>query len=95
MAFALNPAAAIGGLIDYTTPQGQKLYGFPTKKLDDELFDCNADGLYQFLQSLGNRASEYGWDNDAEGILKIPEDEVDPNAEMFYLVDEYGQLTIE
>jgi hypothetical protein len=51
--------------------------------------------LYQFLQSLGNRASKYGWDNGAEGILKIPEDDVDPNAEVFYLVNEYGQMAIE
>jgi hypothetical protein len=50
--------------------------------------------LYQFLRSLGNRASKYGWDDDAEGILKIPENVVDPNAEVFYLVDEYGQITI-
>jgi hypothetical protein len=95
MAFAaLNPTAAIVGLIDYTTLEGQKLYGYATKKLNDELFNCNADGLYQFLQSLGNRASKYGWHNDAEGIMKIPKDDVDPNEEVYYLVDEYRQITI-
>ena len=83
MAFALNPAAAIVGFIDYTTLEGWKLYRYATKKLDDELFDCKADGLYQFLQSLGNRASEFGWDNDADGII------------LCYLVNEYRQITME
>ncbi len=95
MAFALNPAAAIDGVIDYGTIEGRKLYGYATKKLDEELFDCNAEGLYQFLQSLGNRASEYGWDNDAEGIIKIPENDIDADAELFSLIEEYGQLTME
>jgi hypothetical protein len=95
MAFALNPAAAINGVIDYSTIEGRKLYGYATKKLDEELFDCNADGLYQFLQSLGNRASEYGWDNDAEGIINIPENDIDVDAEEFSLIEEYGQLTMD
>jgi hypothetical protein len=52
--FALNPAQALDGVIDYTTSEGRKLYNSATLKLDEELFDCNADGLYQFLQSLGH-----------------------------------------
>jgi hypothetical protein len=46
MAFALNPGQALDGIIDYTTTEGRKLYNSATARLDEELFDCNADGLY-------------------------------------------------
>jgi hypothetical protein len=94
-AFALNPAQAIEGVIDYSTTEGRKLYNSATSRLDEELFDCNADGLYQFLQSLGHRASEYGWDNINEGIISIPENQVDANPEEYSILTEYGQLTME
>jgi hypothetical protein len=46
-AFALTPAVAVVGVIDFTTVVGRKLY--------------EPDGLYQFLQSVSNQArSEQG-----------------------------------
>ncbi len=77
------------------TAEGRKLYNSATLKLDEELFDCNADGLYQFLQSLGHRASEYGWDDDQEGVISIPENLVDADPDKYSILTEYGQLTME
>jgi hypothetical protein len=48
-AFALTPAVAVQGAIDYTTNKGQTLYTSVMYKLDKELYDCKPDGLYQFL----------------------------------------------
>ena len=42
-AFALTPAMTHNGLVDCSTAQGRKLYDNATAKLDDELFDCNAE----------------------------------------------------
>ena len=66
--FALSPALAIQGVINYETSEGRKLFSSSTHKLDEELYDCKPDGLYQFLQSLNNRAQEFGWNDDVGGM---------------------------
>ena len=43
--FALTPAVAVQGIIDYNTTEGRKLYGHATYKLDEELYDCKPDGV--------------------------------------------------
>ena len=53
-AFALTPADAGAGIIDYSSTEGRKLYTRATTKLDEELFDCVPEGLYGFLQSLAD-----------------------------------------
>jgi hypothetical protein len=45
-------------------------------KLDEELYGCKPEGLYQFLQAIKGQAHEYGWDDDIGGIIHIPEDAV-------------------
>ena len=59
-AFALTPADAVAGIIDYSTTEGRKLYTRAPSRLDEELFDCVPEGLYGFLQSLADIAREYG-----------------------------------
>ncbi len=93
--FALTPAVAVQGVIDYNTNEGRKLYSSATHKLDEELYDCKPEGLYQFLQSLNNRAQEYGWNDDIGGILHIPEDVTDPYSDTNYLIDTYGVISLE
>jgi hypothetical protein len=92
--FALTPAIAIPGVIDYTTREGQKLYSNATYKLDDEPYDCQADGLYQFLATLHLRAQEFGWNDPINGILQIPERPADDNTPHIYLIDNYGQIPL-
>jgi hypothetical protein len=86
--FALTPAIAIlPGVIDYmTTSEGQRLYSSATSKLDKELYDCQTDGLYQFLATLHIRAQEFGWSDPVTGIMQIPEHPNDPNSDIIYLI---------
>jgi hypothetical protein len=95
VAFALSPAVAVQGIIDYKTTQGQKLYSSATHKLDTKLYDCKPDGLHQFLQSLNNRAKEYGWNDEVGGILHIPQDPQDINSDTDYLIDNYGMIALD
>ena len=71
--FALSPADSVLGIIDFSTSEGRKIYNGAVKQLDDELYDCEADGLYQFIQSVSERCSEYGWQSkNKTGIVHIP-----------------------
>jgi hypothetical protein len=54
--FALAPAIAIQGIINYHKASGHKMYAGAIVKLDEELYNCKPNGLYQILQSLNSRA---------------------------------------
>ena len=88
--FALTPAQAITGLIDYRTSQGSKLYNGATSKLSEELFDCTSDKLFPFLKTLANRAMECGCSGD-KGVLSLESEEC-PEDRMKYdgLIESYG-----
>jgi hypothetical protein len=92
--FALTPASAIQGIIDFTTSEGQKLYSTATYKLDEDPDDCQPDGLYQFLASLHTRAQEFGWNDPINRILQIPEEAADIYSLTLYLIDNYGQISL-
>jgi hypothetical protein len=64
VAFALSPAMAVPGIIDFTSRMGKDVFRFATGKLDEELCDSHPDGMIQFLQSPSVRALEHGWDKD-------------------------------
>jgi len=93
--FALSPAMAIPGIIDFASTTGKHIFRFATEKLDEELYDCKPDGMVQFLQSLTVRATEYGWDDDVAGILQIPEDPADLLSDTDNLIESYGMITLE
>ena len=59
--FALTPVQAITGVIDMTTSEGRKIFEHATRALTKEAFDCEADGLFGFVESLRARASTEGW----------------------------------
>ena len=94
VAFSLTPATSIGGVINYGTSQGRKLYATATAKLEEEPFDCVAEDLYSFLKALKDRAREFGWDEPGIGILSIPDDPVNPN-EFKSLIDQHGEIELE
>ena len=50
--FSLTPAISVGGVIDYRTSCGRKLYAEATAKLEEDPFDCVAEDLYSFLNAL-------------------------------------------
>lgn len=91
--FALTPAIAIQGVINYNKTSGRKMYSGAIAKLDEELYDCKPDGLYQFLQALNSRAQDIGWSND-DGILMIPGDAKSDNPVLYYLIDNYGVISL-
>lgn len=58
--FALTPARAVGGYIDYTSRHGQRLYESSTAKLGID-FDCNSASLRDFVGLADKRAIECNW----------------------------------
>ena len=93
--FALTPAVAVTGVVDFKTSEGRKLFSTATYKLDEDPYDCNADGLYQFLKSLSARAEEFGWDEASSGFLRIPIDPTQPLSDTESLIEHYGTIPIE
>ena len=92
--FSLTPATAIGGIIDYSTSSGRKMYASATAKLEEDQFDCVAEDLYSFLKALKDRTREFGWDTHGVGILSIPDDPINP-SEFKSLIDQHGEIEIE
>jgi hypothetical protein len=73
--FALTPARANQDVIDLTKTNGIKLYKAITTPLDIK-FDGSSNKLLQFLDNVGQKASNYGW-NDA--LLSISnQDAINP-----------------
>jgi hypothetical protein len=68
-AFTLTPAVAVLEVINFNTNVGRKIYKSATAKIAEELFNCKPDGLYQFLQSLSNRARAF----ELDGMMMLEE----------------------
>ena len=86
--FALSPALATRGIIDYSTRAGEKIYSSATKELDTTKYDGEAQGLMAFLELLEERATNFGWDT---SIMMIP----DPEGNQTNLLTGYGTITLE
>ena len=71
--FALTPASAVEGVVDFNTKIGSRVYSLGTNRLDpEELFDCVPEDMYPFLKMMSERAIEMGWSNMRTGITQIP-----------------------
>ena len=82
-------------MVHLLSPEGHKLFQTGTYKLEDDLFDCNPDGLYQFPKSLSARAEEFGWTGDDE-YLMIPKDPVNNLlGDSESLIEHYRTITVE
>ena len=94
--FALAPAKAINGPLDFTKAEHAKIYKSAIGAVSDDAFNCEADGLFQFIQELQDRSIEMGW---MEGILQIPltdgEEEEPEEAEEENILEGYGSITLE
>ena len=69
MAFALTPATAVTGVLDYTTRDHAKIYSSGSKGLSEEPYDCTPDGLSDFLVTLGYSARVRSWADPEIGML--------------------------
>ena len=89
-AFAHAPALAIQGLLDYTRSEHVKIYKSGIKAVSEHAFDCETEGLYQFL--VRDRADEMGW---TDGILGITINGGEEGEREEDFMDNYGTLTLE
>jgi hypothetical protein len=94
--FAITPALAITGLLDHTKGDHVKIFTGAIKAVSDEQFNCEAEGLYQFLKDVLDRADEMSC---TQGILKVNREEDDQDDDeapkVDNLIDNYGTLTLE
>ena len=84
--FALSPAKATHGVLDYATSEGSKIFRAATAPLP-YLFDCTAGNTMLFLQVVSERAALMDWD----AQLLVEDDDGTPRS----LLTEYGMLSIE
>ena len=61
---------AVDGTIKLITCEGRGLYNTGIGNINNELYDCTPDRLYQFLESLSLKAKYYRWDT-KEDIISI------------------------
>ena len=91
--FALVPAQATRGILNYSKPEGIKTFQSVTRSVyydSSESFNCELEGLWDFLQLIEQRANLAGFD----GILQIPHREY-PTAQPIALpfLANHGKIT--
>ena len=59
-AFSLRPGHRQGEIISMNTKQDYNHWKLATEKLEEELYDCEPEGFYQFMKVLGSRADKCG-----------------------------------
>ena len=90
--FALSPANAIVGLLNFAKSEHHNIYKSGIKAVSDTAYDCEADGLFQFLREIKDRSVKMGW---MEGILNIDIAEDGDEEELSNLIENYGTLALE
>ena len=93
--FALVPARAhADNIINYATSAGQRLFAAATKNLyseSSEMFDCDPDGLMDFIQLVEDRSNLLGY----HGIFQIPDDINAGHPDTKDFLSNYGVITLE
>jgi hypothetical protein len=94
--FARNPADAIQGIIDWTTPVGAMIAKYAPKELHKNKFMGTAEDLQLFLQLFKERGTQYGWftqERDfAVGLIR-EEPQNANNTDVFDVTEYYGSVT--
>lgn len=90
--FAITPAHSVRGLLDYSKAEHHKVYKSGTRPVTDEPFNCDADGLYQFLGEVEDRADEMGW---STGILNVSVNAEGEEERKENIIQNYGTITLE
>lgn len=91
--FALVPAQASQGVLDYSRAEGVKTFQSATRSLysdSSELFNCDIDGLWDFLQLVEQRSSMMGF----QSIYEIPHRETPTSTPVaLSFLSNYGVLS--
>jgi hypothetical protein len=66
--FALSPAQSVTGPLLYSKTEHAKQITRQLMQVSKQLFDCEPEGLFQFLKEVQDRAEEMGWN---KAILQI------------------------
>jgi hypothetical protein len=90
--YAVAPGLSVDGPLDYSKTEHVKLYRSAIKQVSEELYDCEADGLPQFLKDVQDRADEVGW---TETIMNVTIDADTPEERDENFIDNYGTITLE
>ena len=90
--FAITPAHAIRGLLDYSKAEHHKVYKSAIRPISDDLFNCDAEGLFQFLREVKDRADEMGW---SAGILDVRVNAEGEEERRENFIQNYGTVTLE
>jgi hypothetical protein len=93
VAFAFSPAQAVQGLLDFSKSEHSKIYKSAIREVSKDPFDCEAEGLYQFLKDVQDRADEMGWSDNILNITLEVTDDIEPVQEN--LIDNYGTISWE
>lgn len=93
--FALVPAQASQGVIDYSRPEGVKQFLSATRSLyadSSELFNCDLDSLWDYLQLVKQRSNMMGF----HAIFQVPHRET-PAAQPIVLdfLHNYGVFSLQ
>ena len=90
--FALSPSLSTVDPIDYSTPQGAKIFETAVKELQqDDKFDVTSEGLMPFLTKFKARVNTCG----RKDILLIPEDAENPDVNLTDLLENYGEISMD
>jgi hypothetical protein len=93
VAFAFSPAQAVQGLLDFLKSEHSKIYKSAIREVSKDPFDCEAEGLYQFLKDVQDRADKMGWSDNILNITLEVTDDIEPVQEN--LIDNYGTISLE
>lgn len=89
--FALTPATHIFGFLNFARSKHHKIYKAGIKAVDTA-YNCEPDGLFQFLREIRDRANQMGW---MEGILNVDISEAEDDADISNIIANYGTLTLD
>jgi hypothetical protein len=90
--YALAPAQAVDGNLDYSKESHAKIFKSGIRPVTDPPFNCEPDGLFQFLKEVKDRADEMGW---TKSIMKITKTDADGDEVEEDFLDNYGTITLE
>ena len=90
--YALAPAQAVAGSLDYTKEAHAKIYKSGIRPVSETLYDCEPDGLFQFLKEVKDRSDEMGW---TTSILNITTTDANGAQKVEDFMQNYGTITLE
>ena len=85
--------ASVDGNIEFDIPSNVKLHRRATTKLEDKLYNCVLQYLFNFIQYLNNQATVFQW-SEKVGIMMIPKDVSGANINYVNLISNHGEIDL-